>query len=72
MASYVVMFKDTATDEAKQQVYTHLEQQGAKITNRYTIIPGFSCELPETAVEFLKANQSVASVEADGQVTTCT
>ncbi|KAH8723625.1 hypothetical protein GQ44DRAFT_303087 [Phaeosphaeriaceae sp. PMI808] len=64
----VTLAKDASHDEldkAKQ----HVKDQGGKIVSEFTLIKGFTADIPDDAVSTLQSNDKI-TVEADGVVKT--
>ncbi|OAL03120.1 hypothetical protein IQ06DRAFT_346082 [Phaeosphaeriaceae sp. SRC1lsM3a] len=64
----ITLAKDASHDEldkAKQ----HVKDQGGKIVNEFTLIKGFTADIPSDAVSTLQSNDKI-TVEADGEVKT--
>ncbi|KAH7385538.1 hypothetical protein DE146DRAFT_667360 [Phaeosphaeria sp. MPI-PUGE-AT-0046c] len=64
----ITLAKDASHDEldkAKQ----HVKDQGGKIVSEFTLIKGFTAEIPNDAVSTLQSNDKI-TVEADGEVKT--
>ncbi|KAI4630875.1 hypothetical protein J4E83_002399 [Alternaria metachromatica] len=64
-----VTLKDSAPKEELDNAKQHVIEQGGKITNEFTLIKGFSAEIPDDVVTTLSSNEHV-NVEADGEVKT--
>ncbi|KAG5951714.1 hypothetical protein E4U53_002446 [Claviceps sorghi] len=71
MTSYIVTFKDDATEDQIQAAKKQAIDQGGKITQEYSLIKGFAVELKDDAITTLEANEHVKAVEKDGPVSTC-
>ncbi|KAF2479453.1 hypothetical protein BDY17DRAFT_303893 [Neohortaea acidophila] len=52
-------------EEAKKQVTEH----GGKITREFSIVKGFTADIPDDKVSALESNEHI-TVERDGKVTT--
>ncbi|KAK4223762.1 hypothetical protein QBC38DRAFT_486985 [Podospora fimiseda] len=69
MPSYIITLNESATDSELAEAKQHVKDQGGKIVHEYSLIKGFSFELPEGTVSTLAKKPYVASVEADQEVT---
>ncbi|KAI4635744.1 uncharacterized protein J4E87_000699 [Alternaria ethzedia] len=69
MPAFMVTLKDSAPKEELDKAKQHVTDQGGKITNEFTLIKGFSAEIPDDVVTTLSSNEHV-NVEADGEVKT--
>ncbi|KAG0634046.1 hypothetical protein HOY80DRAFT_1061615 [Tuber brumale] len=70
MPSYIITVKPETSDEELLKIKNDIVDQGGKIVHEYSLIKGFSCELPKHHVSTLQTHARVESVEADGVVTT--
>ncbi|CAK7198177.1 hypothetical protein SEUCBS139899_000835 [Sporothrix eucalyptigena] len=68
MPSYILTFKPDTPNEEKEAAKKTITDQGGKIGHEYTLLGGFSFELPADAVSTLDSNPHVHSVEPDSEV----
>ncbi|KAG6172404.1 hypothetical protein E4U36_002799 [Claviceps purpurea] len=71
MASYIVTFKDDASEDQIKAAKKQAVEQGAKITHEYSLIKGFAVEINDDAISTLEANENIKAIEKDGQASTC-
>ena len=69
-AQYIVVFRDNVTDPAGAARVLVTTLGGSLLHTYTTAIKGFAARLPAVAVEAVRRNPLVASVEADQNVTT--
>jgi len=70
MPSYIITVKPETSDSELLKIKDDIVAQGGKITHEYSLIRGFSCELPVNQVSTLETHRHVQSLEVDGTVTT--
>ncbi|KAJ7072331.1 hypothetical protein C8F01DRAFT_1361715 [Mycena amicta] len=68
---YIILFKDTATDEQIEEYKRKASAGGGEVTQSYDIIKGFAATLkPETFAEFTnfqaEPNSIIDAIEPDG------
>ncbi|PVH99737.1 hypothetical protein DM02DRAFT_672470 [Periconia macrospinosa] len=69
MPAINVTLKSGASKEELDKAKSHVQEQGGKITNEFTLIKGFTAEFPEDKVHTLSTNDHI-TVEADSEVKT--
>ncbi|CCX34272.1 peptidase inhibitor I9 [Pyronema domesticum] len=69
MLTYIVTFKPDCSDAEMQKAKQGIIDAGGKITNEYSLIRGFSCEVPEVHMMTFQNNPYVENVEQDMEVT---
>ncbi|KAK5135653.1 hypothetical protein LTR08_004954 [Meristemomyces frigidus] len=69
MPSIMVSLKENASPDQLADAKKKITDQGGKITNEFTLIKGFSAELPEGQASILSSNEHL-NVENDGEVKT--
>ncbi|PHH73901.1 hypothetical protein CDD83_4653 [Cordyceps sp. RAO-2017] len=69
MPTYIVLLKDGVPPDEIKIVKQQAIEQGGKIEQEYTIIPGFSVRFDNDAITTLESNENV-KVELDGVATT--
>ncbi|KAF2279348.1 uncharacterized protein EI97DRAFT_455607 [Westerdykella ornata] len=69
MPAYNVTLKKGASKEDVEAAKKKAVDQGGKITNEFTIIPGFTVEFPEDKVSVLESDENL-TVEKDAEVRT--
>jgi len=72
---YIVVFKDTATDDEITQYVDQVNNNGGTVSNRFeSSLKGFAAAIPDQALNSLQASITdggpIESIEADGIVTT--
>ncbi|TIA72901.1 hypothetical protein E3P91_01753 [Wallemia ichthyophaga] len=70
---YIVMFKETATDDEIHKYASQVESTGGKVTHPYTsngIMKTFTGHIPQNLVSTLEGESPVEFVEKDSVVTT--
>ncbi|RPA85989.1 hypothetical protein BJ508DRAFT_322136 [Ascobolus immersus RN42] len=68
--SLIFTLKPDCSDEEVQKFKDSIKNAGGKITNEYTLIKGFSCELPDEHIETFSSRPYVQDVEKDQEVRT--
>ncbi|KAG9195424.1 hypothetical protein G6011_00545 [Alternaria panax] len=69
MAQFNITLKKDAPKEELDAAKKHVTDQGGKIVNEFTLIKGFTAEIPDDAVSTLESNEHV-TVEKDSEVRT--
>ncbi|ODQ80631.1 hypothetical protein BABINDRAFT_160884 [Babjeviella inositovora NRRL Y-12698] len=65
---YIITLKEDASDADVQALKDQVTSAGGEITNEYSLIKGFSANLPEDHASTLETHEHVNSIEADGEV----
>ncbi|KAK7203422.1 peptidase inhibitor I9 [Myxozyma melibiosi] len=66
--SYILRFKEDASDDEVSKTKKELTDSGAEITHEYSLIKAVSVNLPETEVGTFEAHEHVAGIEKDQEV----
>ncbi|KAF2747904.1 hypothetical protein M011DRAFT_486298 [Sporormia fimetaria CBS 119925] len=69
MPAYNITLKDGSSKEELDAAKKKVTDQGGKITNEFTIIPGFTAEFPEDKISVLQSDDKL-NVEPDSEVRT--
>ncbi|KAF2127605.1 hypothetical protein P153DRAFT_52284 [Dothidotthia symphoricarpi CBS 119687] len=69
MAQFNVTLAKDAPHEELDKAKQHVKDQGGKIVHEFTLIKGFTAEIPDDAVSTLSSNKHV-TVEKDSEVKT--
>ncbi|CAX42103.1 protease B inhibitor, putative [Candida dubliniensis CD36] len=68
---YIITLKDTCPDSEASSIKSKITELGGKITNEFSLIKGFSAQLPTIHAEALpKDFAGIANIEEDGEVRT--
>ncbi|EFQ96318.1 hypothetical protein P3342_005877 [Pyrenophora teres f. teres] len=67
MAQFNITLKKDAPKEELEAAKKHVTDQGGKIVNEFTLIKGFTAEIPDDAVTTLESNEHV-TVEKDAEI----
>ncbi|KAI1539843.1 peptidase inhibitor i9 protein [Pyrenophora tritici-repentis] len=67
MAQFNITLKKDAPQEQLDAAKKHVTDQGGKIVNEFTLIKGFTAEIPDDAVTTLESNEHV-TVEKDAEI----
>ncbi|CAI9631637.1 hypothetical protein AA0114_g12174 [Alternaria tenuissima] len=67
MAQFNITLKKDAPKEELEAAKKHVTDQGGKIVNEFTLIKGFTAEIPDDAVSTLESNEHV-TVEKDAEI----
>ena len=68
---YIITLKDTCADSEASSIKSKITELGGKITNEFSLIKGFSAQLPTIHAEALpKDFAGIANIEEDGEVRT--
>lgn len=68
---YIITLKDTCADSEASSIKSKITELGGKITNEFSLIKGFSAQLPTIHAEALPKNfAGIANIEEDGEVRT--
>lgn len=68
---YIITLKDTCADSEASSIKSKITELGGKITNEFSLIKGFSAQLPTIHAEVLpKDFAGIANIEEDGEVRT--
>ncbi|KAF9693223.1 hypothetical protein N0V95_008512 [Ascochyta clinopodiicola] len=67
--TYNVTLKPEASPEELQNAKKEVESKGGKITHEFSLIKGFTAELPDDLVSTFESNDKI-TVEKDSEVTT--
>ncbi|KAA8611703.1 peptidase inhibitor i9 protein [Pyrenophora tritici-repentis] len=67
MAQFNITLKKDAPQEQLDAAKKHVTDQGGKIVNEFTLIKGFTAEIPDDAVTTLESNEHV-TVEKDAEM----
>ena len=68
---YIITLKDTCADSVASSIKSKITELGGKITNEFSLIKGFSAQLPTIHAEALpKDFAGIANIEEDGEVRT--
>ncbi|KAL1795748.1 hypothetical protein ACET3X_005972 [Alternaria dauci] len=67
MAQFNITLKKDAPKEQLDAAKKHVTDQGGKIVNEFTLIKGFTAEIPDDAVSTLESNEHV-TVEKDAEI----
>lgn len=63
-----IQFKENTPADVVSQIKSGVTSAGGTINHEYTLIPGFSCSLPDDHVSTLSTHPHIATVEADQEV----
>ncbi|VVT55813.1 uncharacterized protein SAPINGB_P004751 [Magnusiomyces paraingens] len=66
--NYIVQFKENTPEDVVAKIKSDVAAAGGSIKHEYTLIPGFSCSLPDDHVSVLSAHPNIANVEPDQEV----
>lgn len=66
--TYIITLKDAITAQQTVNVQEEIANYGGKVVDNFTIIKGFSAELPESVAQTLENHDLVASIEKDLEV----
>ena len=66
MQSWMVMFHETSSNEARSAIHDSVEKAGGEITRKFTLIPGFAAKMTKVFALALQDNPAVQIVEPDG------
>ncbi|EUC41807.1 hypothetical protein COCMIDRAFT_40056 [Bipolaris oryzae ATCC 44560] len=69
MAQFNITLKKDAPKEELEAAKKKVTDQGGKIVNEFTLIKGFTAEIPDDVVSTLESNEHV-TVEKDAEVRT--
>ncbi|KAF1836422.1 hypothetical protein BDW02DRAFT_566999 [Decorospora gaudefroyi] len=69
MAQFNITLKKDAPKEELEAAKKHVTDQGGKIVHEFTLIKGFTAEIPDDAVSTLESNDKI-TVEKDAEVHT--
>ncbi|KIH93013.1 hypothetical protein SPBR_03327 [Sporothrix brasiliensis 5110] len=70
MPSYILQFNADTPKEEQEKVKKSVLDKGGKILHEYSLMGGFSFELPADHIQTLDAFPCVQNVEADSTVST--
>jgi len=68
--NFIVTLKKDSPADAKQKMKDDIVAQGGKIGHDYTLINGFSAELPDDHVSTLESHPHVENMEPDSEMKT--
>ncbi|KAG8990811.1 hypothetical protein FRB94_013093 [Tulasnella sp. JGI-2019a] len=67
--NFIVVFKDSATDEQIEQYVNQVNNTGGLVTQKYDLgMRGFAANLDEAQLQSFQGNEIIKYVEADGPV----
>ncbi|GEQ72251.1 hypothetical protein JCM33374_g5938 [Metschnikowia sp. JCM 33374] len=66
--NYIVTLKDSASTEDVHGLKSKISEQGGKVLDEFSLIKGFSVNLPVPVADFIKSHQLVNSIEEDKEV----
>ncbi|KAF1942232.1 hypothetical protein EJ02DRAFT_444188 [Clathrospora elynae] len=69
MAQFNITLKKDAPKEELDAAKKHVTDQGGKIVHEFSLIKGFTAEIPDDAISTLESNEHV-TVEKDSEVQT--
>jgi len=68
---YIVVFKESATDQQIQNYVHSIESEGGEVGHRYeSIMKGFSATIPNSLLSNLQSDSIIDYIEPDGVITT--
>ncbi|KAG8983126.1 hypothetical protein FRB90_006293 [Tulasnella sp. 427] len=71
IGKFIVVFKESATQEQINEYAEQVNSNGGKVTNHYgTVLKGFAAELTESQFQNFQGNDIIDYIEPDGVVTT--
>jgi len=68
---YIVVFKDSATDDQIQRYVNDLQNNGGEVTQEFGVMKGFTARIPDSYIQSFQADFEgiIDSVEQDSVVT---
>jgi len=71
MSNYIVVFKDTATDDQINKYANEVNTSGGQVNHRYdSVMKGFSAKISDQHLQSLQGDDIIDYIEPDGVVTT--
>ncbi|KAG9023076.1 hypothetical protein FS837_006013 [Tulasnella sp. UAMH 9824] len=69
-SSYIVVFKDNATQEQIDTYAGRVGKEGGEVTNRYdSVFKGFAAKIPESLLQNLQGDDIIRYIEPDQVIT---
>ncbi|ODV80624.1 protease propeptide/inhibitor [Suhomyces tanzawaensis NRRL Y-17324] len=68
LKSYIVTFKDTASDADVSALQQKIHELGGDVTSKFSLIKGFAAKFPEVHTNTIQGNEHVLAIEEDKEV----